>query len=135
MPKQFPLKSKGFHPFGELIGLNFSEYKNGYSTCILEINEKLLNPHRVLHGGVIYTMADTGMGAALYSYLDRDEICGTIEINIIYFTSVTSGVVTCETKVIHKSKSIAALESEIRNDECLIAKAMGTFSIFKARGD
>ncbi|MEN3017358.1 MAG: PaaI family thioesterase [Candidatus Methanosuratincola petrocarbonis] len=133
MPKKFPLKSEGFNPFGELIGLNFSKCEKGYSYCILEINEKLLNPHKVLHGGVTYSMADTGMGAALYSDLDEDELCATIEIKIVYFKAVTSGILTCETKVIHKSKKFAIMESEIKNNGYPIAKAIGTFSIFKVK--
>lgn len=135
MPKEFPLESEGFHPFAELIGLNFSRSKKGYSQCILEVNEKLLNPHNVLHGGVIYSMADTGMGMALYPYLDKDELCATIEIKIVYFIAVASGVLTCKTKLIHKGKRIAVLESEIKGDGRLIAKAMGTYSIFKVKGD
>ena len=131
MPKKFPLKSEKFNPFGELIGLNFSRCGKGYSQCDLEVNEKLLNPHKVLHGGVIYSMADTGMGGALYSYLDNDELCATIEIKIVYFTAVTSGALTCETRVIHRSKKIATLESEIKNDGRLVAKGLGTFYIFK----
>jgi len=135
VPKKFPLKSEQFNPFGALIGLNFSEYKNGYSRCALEVNDKLLNPHKVLHGGVVYSLADTGMGAALYSDLDDDELCATIEIKIVYFAAVTSGTLTCETKVIHRSKRIAVLESEIKNDGRLTAKAMGTFSVSKVKGD
>lgn len=134
MPKKFPLRSEGFNPFGELIGLNFSRCKKGYSQCVLEVNERLLNPHKVLHGGVIYSMADTGMGGALYSCLDEDELCATIEIKIVYFTAVTSGILTCETKLIHKGRKIAVLESEIKGDGRLIAKAIGTFSIFEAKG-
>ncbi len=135
MPKKFPLASEQFNPFGELIGLNFSECENGYSRCALEVAEKLLNPHKVLHGGVVYSLADTGMGAALYSDLDDDELCATVEIKIVYFVAVTSGTLTCETKVIHRSKRIAALESEIKNDGRLTAKAMGTFSVSKVKGD
>ena len=135
MPKKVPLKSEGFNPFGELIGLNFVKCETGYSQCVLEVSEKLLNPHRVLHGGVIYSMADTGMGGALYSYLDDDELCATIEIKIVYFTAVTSGILTCDTKLIHRSKKIATLESEIKNDESLIAKAIGTFYISTLKRD
>ena len=134
MPKKFPLESGPFNPFGALIGLSFSECENGYSRCSLEVAEKLLNPHKVLHGGVVYSLADTGMGAALYTDLDDDELCATVEIKIAYFAAVTSGTITCETKVIHRSKRIAALESEIRNDGRLTAKAMGTFSVSKAKG-
>jgi len=135
MPKKVPLESEGFNPFGELIGLNFVKCETGYSQCVLEVSEKLLNPHRVLHGGVIYSMADNGMGGALYSYLDDDELCATIEIKIVYFKAVTSGTLTCDTRIVHRSKRIAALESEIKNDGHLVAKATGTFSIFRVKGD
>ncbi len=135
MPNKFPLQSEGFNPFGELIGLNFSEFGKGYSRCSLEVAERLLNPNKVVHGGVIYSLADTGMGGALYTDLDDDELCTTVEIKIAYFAAVTSGTLTCETKVIHRSKRIAVLESEIENDGRLTAKAMGTFSISKVKGD
>ena len=135
MPKKFPLESGPFNPFGALIGLNFSECKNGYSRCTLEVNEKLFNPHKVLHGGVVYSLADTGMGAALYSDLAEDELCATVEIKIAYFVAVTSGTLTCETRVIHRSRRIAVLESEVRNNGRLAAKAMGTFSVSKVKGD
>jgi len=88
-----------------------------------------------VHGGVIYSMADTGMGGALYPYLDEDELCATIEIKVTYFVAVASGVLTCKTKLIHKSKRIAALESEIDNNGRLVARATGTYSIFRVERD
>ncbi|MHA1377381.1 MAG: PaaI family thioesterase [Candidatus Helarchaeota archaeon] len=124
---------KGFHPFGELIGLKFTKLKKGYSQCILEVNEKLLNPHKVLHGGVMYAMADTGAGGAVYTYLEQGELCATVEVKIVYFSSVKSGTVICDTHVINRRKKIVIFESEIKNDDRLVAKAYGTYSIFKAR--
>ncbi len=133
MSKKFPLKSKGFNPFGELIGLNFTKVENGYSQCTLEVNQNLFNPHMVLHGGVIYSMADTGMGGALYTMLVENELCATVEIKINYFKAVKSGNLTCNTKVIHKGKRIAVMESEIKNNGNLVAKAIGTYSIFNIK--
>jgi acyl-CoA thioesterase len=130
-----PFNMKGFHPFGELIGLNFTRFKKGYSQCVLEVNEKLFNPHMVLHGGVIYSMADTGMGAALFSHLKKNELCATVEIKIHYFKGVKSGTLTCNTKVINIGNKIATLESEIFNYERLVAKALGTYSIFQMKDD
>jgi acyl-CoA thioesterase len=135
MPRKFPLDPKGFNPFGELIGLNFTKCEKGHSQCVLEVNEKLFNPHKVLHGGIVYSMADTGMGGALYPDLGDDELCATIEIKIIYFAAVTSGTLVCDTRVIHRGKRVAILESEIKNDGRLVAKATGSFSIFKVKGD
>jgi acyl-CoA thioesterase len=135
MPKTFPLESTGFNPFGELIGLSFSQCENGFSQCVLQVTDSLLNPHRVLHGGVVFSLADTGMGGALYTDLDEDESCATIQIDIFYFTPVTSGTLTCDTKLVHRSKKVAILESEVQNDGRLVAKALGTYSVFKAKGD
>lgn len=131
MFKKFPLKSKDFNPFCELIGLDFTKIDKGYTQCALKVNENLLNPHKVLHGGVMYSMADTGMGGALYTLLDKSESCATIEIKINYFIPVTSGTLTCNTSLIHKGKKTAVIESEILNDGNLVAKAIGTYSIFK----
>lgn len=133
MTKKFPLNAKGFHPYGELIGLTFTKLEQGYSQCTLNVENKLMNPHGFLHGGVMYSMADTGMGAALYSLLEENESCATIEVKIAYFKPVNNGVLVCNTKVIHKGRSISALESEITNNEKLVAKASGTFSIFSLK--
>lgn len=133
MSKPFPMKMKGFHKFGDLIGFEFSKYEKGYSQCVLKINENHFNPHNVVHGGVLYSMADTGMGVALYSLLKKDELCATVEIKINYFKPVKEGIIICDTKVIHKGKTIGVLESEIMNDEILVAKANGTYSIFKIK--
>jgi acyl-CoA thioesterase len=65
--------------------------------------------------------------------MDEDELCATIETKIVYFKAVTSGTLVCDTKVVHRSKRIAAMESEISNDGNLVAKALGTFSVFKAK--
>lgn len=129
MANEFPLKSKNFHPFAELIGLNFTKVEPGYSQCTLEINEDLLNPHGVLHGGVPYSMADTGMAAALVSMLEPGKSCTTIELNIVYFRPTTSGTLICETKVVRKGRTIGFIEAEISNNDKLISKATGTFSI------
>lgn len=119
------------HPFAELIDLSVSKLKDGYSECILEVEERHFNPHKVVHGGVIYSMADTGMGGALYTTLKKGETCATIEIKISYFKPVSAGSLTCKTQVINRGKRVATLESEIFNNERLVAKAMGTYSIFE----
>jgi acyl-CoA thioesterase len=58
------------HPFADLIGLTLDQQGDGSSTFSLPIDDRHLNPHGVVHGAVLYAMADTGMGAALYSTLD-----------------------------------------------------------------
>jgi acyl-CoA thioesterase len=118
------------HPFGELIGLVFEDMAAGSSLCRLAVREELYNPHRVIHGGILYSMADTGMGAAVYPSLKTGELCATVEIKITYFKAVRNGSLECRSTVVNRGKTIASLESEILNDGTLVAKAYGTYSIF-----
>jgi len=133
MPGQYPVRAKGFSPFRELVGVTFTKVENGYSHCFLEVDKKLLNPAGIVHGGAIYTLADSGMGVALYSFIDEGEVFLTIEANIFYFKAVSSGTLTCESRVVHRGKRIAVMEAEIKNEGELVAKAMGTFSIYKGK--
>mgnify|MGYP005840612109 CR=1 FL=1 len=134
--KRFCGQSGGFNPFGELIGLVFTGYGDGRSRCEVPVREELFNPHGVLHGGVLYSMADTGMGGALYSVLDEGELCTTVEIKIVYLAAVSSGILVCDTRVIERRARLAVLESDILNrgpdDERLVAKALGTFYIYRS---
>ena len=119
-----------YHPYAYLIGLKIEVQENGRSKCSLEADEKLFNPYNIIHGAVIYSLADTGMGAALYPGLQKGEICATIEIKINYYRPVRSGTITCITEVINRGKSVANLESRIYCGDMLVAQANGNYSIF-----
>jgi acyl-CoA thioesterase len=69
------------------------------------------------------------MGAALHSLLAESELCATIEIKIVYLRAVTAGRLQCESRVIHRGRSTAVLESDVSVEGELVARALGTFSI------
>ncbi|HYM34346.1 MAG TPA: PaaI family thioesterase [Steroidobacteraceae bacterium] len=119
------------HPYADLIGLKITEQRAGFSMCMLTIEQKHFNPHRVVNGAVMYALADIGMGTALYLTLGAGEICATIQITMNYFKPVQSGVLTCASEVINRGKSVAHLESRLFVDKTLVASASGNFSIFK----
>lgn len=121
------------HPFAELIGLAVEDQRSGFSKCTLVAAAHHLNPHNVVHGAVIYALADTGMGIALYPTLKKDEICATIEIKINYFKPVVSGLITCTTELVNRGKTVANLESRVFVGQTLVAQANGNYSIFIPR--
>jgi len=135
MPKGYPMGAKGFSPFRDLVGVTFTKVDSGYSHCVLEVDKRLLNPAGIVHGGALYTLADSGMGAALFSSVGEGEMFLTVETSIFYFKAVSSGTLTCESKVVHRGKRIAMMEAEIRNDGQTVAKAVGTFSIYRGKRD
>ncbi len=113
------------HPFADLIGFEITARGEGRCTCELVAVERHLNPNGVVHGAVIYALADTGMGGALTSVLE--------EIKINYFRPARMGPLRCETRIIHQGSRTGALDSEVfdENDR-LLARATGTFMILDA---
>ena len=133
MPRQVRLR-ESTAPYQELIGWEYSEAEGGRSGCELEVRDELLNSRQALksvHGGAIYSLADGAMGGALYSALNEDEWGTTVEMNIVYFRAVTSGSLSCTARIIHRGDKLATLEAEIKSDGHLIAKAIGTWYIFR----
>jgi|TARA_B100001996_G_scaffold68520_1_gene50007 acyl-CoA thioesterase len=117
-------------PYADLMGLEIQSIESGMSICKIPFKKDLLNPNDVVHGGVIYSIADTGMGAAVFSTLEDGEFCATLEIKIMYLKPAGHFDLICHTQVIKKGRRVAFLESEILSNKELIAKASGSFAIF-----
>ena len=118
------------HPYAELIGMTMDNANQGHSTCSITFRDALLNPNNVVHGGVIYSMADNAMGGALQSLLSDDQSCATIEIKVMYLNAAGHADLVCHSKVLKKGKRVAFLESEIYSAEKLVARATGSFAVF-----
>jgi acyl-CoA thioesterase len=86
-----------------------------------------------VHGAVIYALADTGMGIALYPTLAEGEICATIEVKINYFKAVDAGRITCITEIVNRGRTVANLQSRVFSGDTLVAQANGNYSIFVPR--
>ncbi len=125
--EQFNQANKHFFP--GLVGVEFTCIEPGHTICRLEVTPRCHHPGGVMHGGVPYTLADTGMALAVLSGLSEGQRCATIEIKMTYLKAVINGEITCETRVINKGRRIVFLESDIRNGSGLVAQATGTFYV------
>ncbi|MBX3706094.1 MAG: PaaI family thioesterase [Pseudomonadales bacterium] len=120
------------HPFADLLGFTVVSRGEGRSRLALAIRPEHFNPHGLVHGAVLYALADTGMGGALSSVLAADELCTTIEIKIGYFRPWRSGELACDTRVVHQGRTTAALQSDLYDGTGRhLAQASGTFAILK----
>jgi uncharacterized protein (TIGR00369 family) len=118
------------NPFADHVGFSMEPGAPGESTARLVIQPQHLNPNGVLHGAVLYAMADTGMGAAVFPTLAPGELCATIEIKMTYFKAQARGDVVCRTVLVNRGKRVAYLESSAYAGEVLLGKATGTYAIF-----
>ena len=119
------------HPFAKLIDLRYMEQGPGHSRCKLVVTDKHLNPNQVVHGAVIFALSDVGMGAATQPTLAEGELCATVEIKINYFKPVHAGELICTTTLINRGKTLANLDSVVYCGDVLVAKANGTYAIFR----
>lgn len=113
------------------VGVVIAEQRPGFSECTLETGRQHDNSAGVVHGGALFTLADTGMGAALIPELEAGERCATIEVKINYLKPVKAGTVVCRTELLHRGRTIAYLDSSLYVDGQLVAKANGSYAIIR----
>ncbi|MFN3236393.1 MAG: PaaI family thioesterase [Pseudomonadales bacterium] len=117
-------------PFADLLGFSVTSRDDGRSECEITLNEHHMNPHGIAHGGVVFSLVDTGMGAAVSSTLAAGEICSTIEIKINYMRPAVAGTLMCHTELVSKGKRTAVVESRVVDEKDKeICRALGTFMI------
>jgi acyl-CoA thioesterase len=122
------------HPFIDLIALRLEESARGKSRCSLQVEEKHFNSAGAVHGAVLFALADTGMGKALYSALDDRSLVATVEAKISFFKPVTGGLIVCESELVNPGTTIASLESTLSVDGVVVARAYGTFNVKRKVG-
>ena len=136
MPRRVKLRETSA-PYQELIGWQYLEAYNGFCDSTVEVRDELMNSRQALrsvHGGAIYSLVDGAMGGALYSALEQDEWASTVQMNIAYFRAVTAGSLSCTARIIHRGDKLTTMEADVRSDGHLVARATGTWYIFKATG-
>lgn len=119
-----------------LLGMRLEELGEGTSRFVLTIEPRLFNAGGVVHGGVMASIADAAVAAALATLIDPDrEMMATVEMKINYIAAVRGGDIVCEAKIIQKGRSVAVGEASVLNgDGRLLARAMATFIVRERPG-
>lgn len=121
-------------PAAKLIGYQLKDVDYGFAAFELHPGEHHYNPFATVHGGILSTLLDTAMTAAVLTTLPQNITCSTVEIKVNFIKPVTaeSKLVRCEAKIIHSGRKLATVEGRIKggNDE-LYAHGVSTCLIFK----
>jgi len=120
------------NPFWALLGMELVEIRKGWATVRLPIEAKLTNAIGLVHGGAIFSAADSAVGMALVGMINRHENISTLEMKINYMKPVTGGAILAEARIIHRGSQTAIGDVEVRDEkQNLIAKGLATYAIFK----
>lgn len=96
--------------------------EEGTLTIEYLVREEMLNPAKVLHGGIITTMMDDAIGATVYT-LGHDVFFTTVNFAVDFFASVRLGEkVTAITKIIKQGANVINAQCELYKAEKLVAR-------------
>lgn len=120
-----------------LLGMQIVDAETGIGRVSIKIDERLMHPQQIVHGGVIFTLADTAMSMALFSILPAGTRFGTLEAKINLMLPVYKGELLAEGKIIHRGRSTAVLEATVYNivegEQHAISRVLGTFNIARSK--
>jgi uncharacterized protein (TIGR00369 family) len=120
-------------PIARLVGYKIADVESGTAVFEIEPGEYLYNPFSTVHGGILSTVLDTSMTAAVLSTLPVGKSCSTLEMKINFVRPVIekSGIIICRAEVISSGKCIATASGKIVDEqEKLVAHGTGTWAIF-----
>ena len=118
------IKDTGFMTYN---GLYLVETKENYAKVGVDITEKSLNPYGIVHGGLIYTLADSVMGIALATS-GRTGV--TLNCSVDYLAPGTGKKLFADTEIVKDGKTIVVFRVKVVNEKDeLIATSTGTYFI------
>jgi len=114
-------------PFAKFVGLHVVEQNEERSLIRVDSRPELLNSWGVVTGGVIMTMLDLAMGAAVRGRVGPKVSVATIDISMA-FMSPASGDLVVEGRVLKGGSATYFCEAEARSADgkVLFAKGIGT---------
>lgn len=121
----------------QLLNLHIDTAQDGEGAVSIRVDARLYHPQQIVHGGVIFTLADTAMAMALMSMLPSGTRTSTIEAKINFLHPVRTGALSATATIVHRGRSTAVLEATVHNtdgsERKAVARMLGTFHISTTR--
>ncbi|MBX3611533.1 MAG: PaaI family thioesterase [Hydrogenophaga sp.] len=117
-------------PFMQHVGLRTVAGPREASELRMRVEAHHLNTNGVVHGGALFTLADTAMGMAVHTALAPHERCATVDARIGYLLPVREGEVVCVGRLVHREGPVAHVEAVLSVDGREVARATGVFAVF-----
>ena len=117
--------------FWHLLGMQIADVRKGWARLRIPFDEKLTNASGRLHGGVIFSAADSAIGVALLGLLKPGERLATLEMKINYLKPVFAEDITAEARIVHRGQQTAVGDVDVRDASgSQVAKALSTYAIW-----
>lgn len=120
-------------PFLRLLGVAAEIVAPGVARLHLTVDERMLQPEMVAHGGVLFTLADSAAATALRSVTRPEDRILAIEAKINFLAPAREGEVVAEARITSRGNTIAVCECDLFNllpdRRVHLARLLGTYII------
>ena len=118
-------------PFTSYLGVEVENMGGGEAVATLRLAAHHRNRRGVVHGGVIASLLDTALGAAVISAIPKEWWCATTSLSIQFLEGRGDGVLKATGTVLRRGRRVAFAGGEVRDDTGrLIAAAQGSWHLW-----
>ena len=121
-------------PYYRLLGISIESFDGGEAVLRMPFKEDLLQPHRVVHGGAISSLADSATALALLGVLPPGSWFSTIEMKVNFVAPVDRGEMVARARIVHMGRTTAVADVDVTDGRGkLLAKSLQTYIVLRAR--
>ena len=114
--------------FIALVGAEAPESDDGTARLAVDVDERHLNPSGAVHGGMLATLVDATMGAAVRDAVDG-QAPATSQLTMTYLRPGQAGRLFVTARVSKRGASLTMCEAEVEQDGETLVHALATFAL------
>jgi uncharacterized protein (TIGR00369 family) len=112
--------------FSAYAGITVTRLDDNYAEGVLNVTKNSLNPHGIVHGGCLCTLADTVAGMAVVTCGFK---CVTMDSNINYLRPATGNKIYGVSRAKKVGKTVCVFDAELTNESGDLV-ACGTYTFY-----
>ncbi|HEY9499170.1 MAG TPA: hydroxyphenylacetyl-CoA thioesterase PaaI [Terrimesophilobacter sp.] len=107
----------------ELLGMEVVEMSEGHAVVTMTVRPDMLNGHAIIHGGLVFTLADTAFAMACN---EEGSMTVSSGAEITFFAPAHAGDILTATARLRSTRGRSGIyDVEVRNESGLIAEFRG----------
>jgi uncharacterized protein (TIGR00369 family) len=114
--------------FLALVDAPAPESSDGTARLVVEVDARHLNPAGAVHGGMLATLVDTTMGAAVRSMVE-EEVPATSQLTVTYLRPGKPGQLLVTASVSKRGDSLTMCEADVEQEGKTLVHALATFAL------
>jgi uncharacterized protein (TIGR00369 family) len=115
--------------FAERLGARAEVADDGSARMGFTAREEHLNQAGTLHGGVLATLVDTAMGAAVRSTAEDGDVPATSQLTVTYLRPGRPGDLSVTARVRTRGEHLTVCEADVEQDGRSLVHAVATFAL------